>query len=769
MGLALGVLLVSIGIWTGAAGKPWIAAGLLLPAGQMLWTRSRKLKSGNPESTSAGQQSKELVPVEHPRLVQAFRQAGISAWECDPKTGLFRSDDDLRVLFETTEYPGPVPREVWRERVHPDDREPSDRRWKAALADGPVYENEYRVVRSSGAVRVYRTVASITRNAAGEATLVTGMTWDVTEEREQQRAFMQRQERFERTLEAIADGVIAVDTNQSVVYVNPVAARMLALPRAECLGRPLTNIFFTEHELTGQSRGNPVERCRANGGSPITEDGILVGHSGARYNIRKHVTLLEDGGGVITFHDITGDRLSAKALQYAATHDPLTGLPNRVAFEAHLGKVWKNERQPGRTHSLCLLDLDRFKIINDISGHIAGDALLRQVVHLLKAQVPEGDMLARIGGDEFLVLLSDTDLDQAQAWARDVMSAIEKMRFAWEGKNYAVTVSAGLVQFDSETPSSDTLISEADVAMYSSKCNGRNQAAVFQEDGGAALREMETLTQLRSALEEDRFELHAQPIVSVCSTEEKSYFELLVRMRDTSGALVQPNLFIPAAEKFGMMRELDRWVIRNALQVYSGHPSLGNLRFAINLSGQSLSDVGLWAFVRAVFQKTGVPPETITFEVTETSIIDNITVATTFLQEVRQLGCRVALDDFGTGMSSLSYLKQFAMDYLKIDGSFIKQLGDSPLDQSIVRATSEIARTMQVITVGECAEDMRTVELLQELGVNLVQGWATGHPQLLQEVLCEHAANQEFAPVPAAMQKDYAALSFGKALAAVFA
>ena len=344
-----------------------------------------------------------------------------------------------------------------------------------------------------------------------------------------------------------------------------------------------------------------------------------------------------------------------------------------------------------------------------------------------------------MGGDEFLLLFTDTEIREAELLSRRLLQAVEDLRFTWEHRTYSATVSIGLVGIDGAPRSLESLISHADVAMYTAKRKGRNQLTVYQGSDGEAvvnLQEMEMVAGLRSALDENRFELHAQPIVPASGKEAAPYFELLIRMTDKAGKLVPPSTFIPAAESYGMMQAIDRWVIRNALAAYAPTFKAGkNMRFAVNVSAESLSDPTLWAFVHEEFQRSGVPPAAITFEVTESGMIQNLDTAATFLKQAKQAGSRVALDDFGTGMSSLSYLKQFSLDVIKIDGSFVRNLCSTPLDQTIVEAIAKIARSMGASTVAECTEDMETVNLAATLGVDYVQGWATGRPQPLAVVL----------------------------------
>lgn len=683
----------------------------------------------------------ELLSEYQQRLIKAYRQNGVGAWEWIAATDSFSIDPGIRTIYDPTAINNQqIPRADFLALLHPEDLPHTQERWLAALASGSQYENEYRIRQQDGTVRRCRSVATITRNPDGTPASVLGMSWDVTDEHAQQQEHAEQARRFYLTLEAIGDAVLSVDAAQNITYANPMACELTGWSKQECLGKPFAEVFVAQDEATGVIRRSAVQRCIELGGRLLNEDGILLSKTGARYNIQKHVNLVDDhGSAVVTFQDITAARLLKRELEIAATHDSLTGLPNRVAFERRLQHVWTHERDGSRQHCLALIDLDRFKLVNDTAGHLAGDALLQRVVHTVQPVLRPGDCLARMGGDEFLLLLRDVTLDEAQSLSRALLERVEALHFVWHHRTYPVTASLGMVLFDRASPSLDALTSHADVALFTSKRNGRNRLALYESSIGEAagnLQEMEAVSEIRAALEQDRFELHAQPIVPLGTPGTEPYFELLLRMRDSRGGLVVPAHFIPAAECYGMMQLLDRWVIRKTLAMYPtpGNPRL-TIRFAVNLSADSLSDPTLWNFVYEQFQLTGVPPQAITFEVTESGLIRNMATARAFLTQAQATGCRIALDDFGTGMSSLSYLKQFPLDVIKIDGAFVRKLLSTPLDQSIVQAISQIAHSMGADTVAECAEDMETVDLLSSLSVDYVQGWATGKPQPLTQVL----------------------------------
>lgn len=674
------------------------------------------------------------------RLQMAFRAGGVGLWECDPATAEFYVDPNLRDLYGLPHEDKPVPRESWKARVHPDDVTGLDQRWASCLAAESTYESEYRIVRPDGSVKRVRSVASILRAEDGALLRVLGMTWDVTAEREREQETADLAERFRMTLESIGDAVISTDAQQRVIFMNRAATQLTGWSMEEARQRPLLEVFVTKDEKTGKPRRSPVERCIESGGTLLTEDGVLLSRNGSSHNIRKQVALMNrEHAAVLTIQDITTARRMEKDLHYAATHDALTGLLNRAEFEKQLRRVWEETRTSQRRHCLCMLDLDRFKIINDTSGHLAGDALLREIANLFRRNLRPGDLAARMGGDEFLVLLTDCTREHGEGCLKHLLTELADLRFPWDGRLYDITASSGAVYLDHASPEPEVLISQVDVATFTAKRNGRNQVSVYTGQGSGAAgdhQEMKIVAGLRRSLEENRFELYAQPIVPIIASETAQTFELLLRMWDENGEMVSPAVFVPAAERYGLMGLVDRWVIRAAMQMHAKHCRHGeHVRFAVNLSAESLSDSSLWPYVAEQLAKTGIPPAALTFEVTETGLIGNFDHARGFVRSARQVGCKVALDDFGTGLSSLSYLKQFALDAIKIDGAFIRTLQSNVLDQAIVRSIAEIARSMKAATVAECVEDAAMLDLLGGLGVDHVQGWATGRPQPLRDVL----------------------------------
>ncbi|MDA8384203.1 MAG: EAL domain-containing protein [Betaproteobacteria bacterium] len=425
---------------------------------------------------------------------------------------------------------------------------------------------------------------------------------------------------------------------------------------------------------------------------------------------------------------------AAEQLSWAAAHDALTGLANRREFEHRVAELIANARTLKKQHALLYLDLDQFKVVNDTCGHAAGDELLRQLSGILEARLRTSDLLARLGGDEFGVLLEGCTLEAARQIAESLRSAVMAHRFVWHGKIFAVRASVGVAPI---TPDSElsTVLSAADAACYIAKDEGRNQVYVYagEAEGGRRQGEMRWVQRVAQALEENRLCLYYQkiePLVPTASSERR--FELLLRMKDGAGALVPPMAFLPAAERYNMMPAIDRWVARAAFEHLASRPSEASSIFSINLSGQSLGDKGLLEFLVSELRRTGIRPQALCFEITETAAIANLSRATAFIQALKGLGCRFALDDFGSGMSSFGYLKHLEVDCIKIDGCFVRGMARDRVDFATVEAINRIARVMGMKTVAEFVDDEAILESLRKIEVDYVQGYAIHVPEPLE-------------------------------------
>ena len=436
-------------------------------------------------------------------------------------------------------------------------------------------------------------------------------------------------------------------------------------------------------------------------------------------------------------------RRAEATIHHLAYHDSLTGLANRHHFEVRLKEALEDARERGTAHALLYIDLDQFKVVNDTCGHGAGDELLRQLGLLLQGQVRQNDLLGRLGGDEFGLLLASCPVQRAQSIGAGILQAINDFRFSWSGKSFAVGASIGLVPIDGHSATETELLAAADIACYAAKDLGRNRIHIYDRDDCELLRrkgEMHWVSRIREALEQDRFVLYWQSIVPLAGYPGvPKGSEVLLRLRDEDGALVAPGAFLPAAERYNLASAVDRWVVR-ALLDHLASPGCAQTTshpvVFVNISGATLNDDGFFSFLREELRRTGVPPSRLCFEITETAAVANLSRAVTFIRGVRGDGCRFALDDFGAGLSSFSYLKTIPVDFLKIDGGFVRDMTEDPMDRAIVEAIAHIGQAVGLKTIAEFVETKAVLQSLVNVGVNWAQGYAIHRPEPLVSGVC---------------------------------
>jgi diguanylate cyclase (GGDEF)-like protein/PAS domain S-box-containing protein len=566
-------------------------------------------------------------------------------------------------------------------------------------------------------------------------------------------ALQMEKERAQITLESIGDGVITTDVDGSIVYMNPAAELMTHWKNEQAAGLPLAALFSLLDENDQKDTSTLIERMLSGnlgGGSESSRliqrlDGstVSVALVGSPIRTEKHVS-----GAVLVLHDMTQERQYIANLSWQATHDALTGLANRREFEYRLELALNNLAQQPARHALMFLDLDQFKLVNDTSGHAAGDEMLRHICALLQQGVREGDTLARLGGDEFGILLEHCAPDAAERVAESLRQTVESLHFVWKGRPFVTTVSIGLVHINDEPTTLESSLRAADMACYMAKEKGRNRVQVYHDDDSelsTRVGEMAWIQRLHMALEDNRFCLYSQEIAALGRHAEHSnrHIEVLLRLRDESGRMILPDSFIPAAERYGMMTTLDRWVVQNVFKVIAECLKTDHHRgpmavCAINLSGSSIGDDAFLEYLRQQFQIYAIPPELICFEITETSAIANLGSAIRFINELKSLGCRFSLDDFCAGMSSFAYLKHLPVDFLKIDGSFVKDMLDDPVNRAMVEVINHIGHVMGKQTIAEFVESPQIEQALLEIGVDYAQGYVIERPQLFT-CECLHA------------------------------
>lgn len=680
------------------------------------------------------------------RTQLAVEAGGVGIWEWDIASGAIEWDARMHALHGVDPALGTPDIKRWTAMVHPEDVEQASREMREAVRGMRAFDTEYRIQRPGGEVRHIRAMAMVLRQDDDTALSMIGTNWDITEQRRLTEALFEEKERLHITLRSIGDAVICTDATMGVTFMNPIAEQLTGWTMQSAAGQPLESIFRIVDEHTDAPIPSPVEQCLQTLRPVYLQDGaVLQSLTGDRHDVQDSAAPVRTAtgeviGAVLVFQDITSARALQRELAHSASHDALTGLPNRIWFEKRLREACEAARMQQQHHALCFIDLDRFKIVNDTAGHAAGDVLLRELGHVIRYHVRPDDLLARLGGDEFALLLKDCTVDQAERVCQKIIDAIRGQRFPWEGRVYDVGASIGITAIDHETPPMGELMSRADVACYAAKAAGRSRVSVYRRDESDAQRhhqELQVAAGIHSALDANRFRLFAQEIRALQAHNQAGrHIEILVRMVDEQGKLVMPGAFIPAAERYDLMGHVDRWVIHHVLHEFGARlAAMPNLTVAINLSANSLGEPFLLPFLHAELHDSVLPASRIQLEITETALINNMAAANRLVTEMRSAGCTVALDDFGAGLSSFSYLKQFPVDYLKIDGSFIRHLAGSAVDREIVSSINDIGHRLGMLTVAESVEDEETLQALHSLGVDYAQGYVIGRPMPLEQFL----------------------------------
>ena len=687
-------------------------------------------------------QAEEQLRQSEERFELAQRAARWVTWEWFPET------DKLEVSsFADSLFGMPVRDEVATGQdflavVHPDDRDRMRQAIERLLTTDDPLAQEIRCLAPDGKIRWLAENGIAVRNGNGRVSRVIGVTHDVTEKKITENALFQERDRAFVTLASIADGVIRTDSRGAIDYLNPVAQRLTGWSLSESYGRPASEIYQIVDEATGKKVLDPIQHCLDEQREVVfLGQRLLIRHDGNRLPVHDSAAPIRDRqgrltGAILVFRDLTQMRQVEAEIQHLATHDPLTGLINRREFELLVHEAFATEDSEKARTALCQFDLDAFKLINDTCGHTAGDQLIRQIAGVLRQWVRPRDELARLGADEFAVLFRDCSPDEALLRAEEICASIHDFRFHWDGRTFSSRVSAGLVPLTYEVSGPEALLGAVDAACFVAKESGGGRIHVF-EPGDTAIAErygeMHWISRIQRGLDENRFCLWCQDISPVQNGHsEPPFSELLIRLIDEEGNVIAPGSFIPAAERYGQIAAIDRWVVKTALAfMANGGSAANNSRFAINISGQSLGADGFLDYITNEIDVTGIAPHRVLFEITETSAIANLPKAMRFITVLKELGCFFVLDDFGQGLSSFSYLKSLPLDFIKIDGAFVREMVDDPIQAALVSSIRDIGKVMGLQTIAESVEDKATFDALVDIGVDYVQGYFLDRPKPL--------------------------------------
>jgi diguanylate cyclase (GGDEF)-like protein/PAS domain S-box-containing protein len=677
-------------------------------------------------------------------LDRTSTMAGIGGWEYDLRREQLAWSEQMRRIHgvgedyrpdmeQTIAFFAPQARETMRDAL------------RAAFVDGTPWDLELPFVQAGGQAIWVRSVGSA-EFADGAPVRLVGALQDISELRQLAADLAEDRLLLRVTLESIGDAVITTDARGAITWLNPVAERLTGWQSDEAIARPLVEVFDVVDEATREPAPDPVARCLAQQpGLDNAGPRVLLSRLGVEYGIQDTAAPIrgvtgEVLGVVLVFHDVSEQRRLSTEMSWRATHDTLTGLVNRPEFEARLHALLEKSRNDGGEHALLYIDLDQFKLVNDVCGHAIGDQLLQQVARLLGDSVRSRDTLARLGGDEFGILMEHCSAEHAQRVAQKICDRMDDFRFVHEERRFRIGASIGLVPVDRRWQTTAAIQQAADTSCYAAKEAGRNRVhAWFETDVAMRERqfEMQWTTRIEQALDEDGFVLFAQRIVPLKGPGTGVHAEVLLRMALPGGALAGPGAFLPAAERFHLASRIDRWVLRHAVDWMAALPEPGRIELlSVNLSGQSVGDRSFHRWALELLDRAG--PRlcgALCLEITETAAVTHIADAAAFVDAVRTRGVKVALDDFGAGAASFGYLKTLRVDILKIDGQFVRDLVDDPLDEAAVRCFADVARVTGLATVAEFVDKPEVLERLRAMDVDFAQGYLLHLPEPIAQLL----------------------------------
>lgn len=683
------------------------------------------------------------LEISEERYTLAVQGANDGIWDWDLRTNVVCYSRRWQTILGLQNSEIHASPEEWLKRIHSDDRADFehklqrhlDRRW-------PNFQCEYRMRHDNGHYCWVLTRGMALWDEAGQAYRIAGSQTDITERKELERLLHKEKELAQITLHSIGDAVITTDELGNIKDFNPVAEKLTGWKAKEAKQRPISQVCRLIDSTTRQPLQNPaLKAIQEKKTISLTNHPTLVSKTGEEFAIGDSAAPIHSAKGevlgtVLVFHDVTEERGRAKQLAWQAAHDPLTELFNRKKFLNALDKAIDELAVHKSQHMLCYMDLDHFKTVNDTCGHAAGDQLLRQVADLWRGRIRQTDVLARLGGDEFGLLLYNCKLARATQIAESFCHSIQSFRFLYDGKLFSIGVSVGIVPILASTTNSKQVMQLADAACYTAKNKGRNRVQVYHPDDDGIHRQTEDVqwfSRVTEALDENQFQLYYQTIeAAVPEAGGTRLCEILLRLPNAqTGEILPPMAFLPAAERYNLMPRIDRWVVNRFLTYLISHGPELNTIYSVNLSGSSINDESFVSFLEERLQQYPVDPQMLCFEITETLAISNLQKAADLILKLKKLGCHFALDDFGSGMSSFSYLKHLPVDYLKIDGNFVKEAPTDEVLCAMLQSINNIGHIMGLKTIAEYVENAAVLEKVRALGIDYAQGYAISYPQPL--------------------------------------
>ncbi len=748
-------------------GEGWdLELPLIRADGRCIWVRAVGTvtrRDGQPvrlvgafqDITESVERSRALRDAQD-RVTLATNGAQIGIWDWNLETGVKIWSPLMFQLYGVTSGELPATVEAWRARLHEDDRDRAAQALLDAIAGKQPYNIEFRVVWDDGSHHYLRGAAAVTFDDAGLPIRMVGASWDVTESRVLSEALANSNELLRVTLQSIGDGIITTDAAGRLSWMNPVAEQLTGWQSDAAVSQPLLSIFNILNGDTREPAQNPVDLCLAESRiAGLANHTILVSRQGVEYGIEDSAAPIrsktgETLGAVLVFRDVTAQRRIASEMTYRATHDTMTGLLNRAEFEVRLRYLLDKSRADQKQSVLLFLDLDQFKLVNDTCGHAAGDLLIKEVARLLSELTRGSDAVARLGGDEFAILLDHCSVEHAVPVAQKICDRMEHFRFAHGGQRFRIGASIGLVPVDDRWSDITGIMRAADASCYAAKESGRNRVHIWSDTDlviHARHHETQWATRLEQALDDDRFVLFVQRIYNLqpdlSVPNQGIHAEVLLRMVSHDDKLIRPASFLPAAERFHMISRIDRWVLDHVIHWMGAVPAIETIEMlAVNISGQSVSDAAFqnWVINRLVDAGPQIRSR-LCLEITETAVVASLTDAAWFIEQVRRTGVRTALDDFGAGASSFGYLKSLQLDYLKIDGQFVRNVLHDPLNEAAVRSFVDVAGVVGLRTIAEFVDSNAVMTKVQEMGVNYAQGYLMHKPAPIDELLMPEDAH----------------------------